>query len=562
MLLQLEITNIALIEHVSIEFKEGLNVLTGETGAGKSIIIDSINALLGGRVTRELIRTGCESAAVSAVYNFKAEKVNQLLEENGIEPEEDGTIIVSREFSMQGKNICRVNGKVVPLSFLKQIGGLLIDVHGQHDNQSLLDVSTHIELLDAFGGDKLSRLRNEYESVLSKYKEKRAELNKLTDKAKERNVRLDMLKYQILEIEQAKLKDGEEEELLLRKNILNSAEKIKSSLSAAYEKMYEGSGKMAGRDIEISAYDLICDSEKDLSDLSKIDERYEKISEKAKEIAYQLYDVIEEIRNEKDSVDFEPGEIEDIEDRLVVINELKRKYGKDISEILARVIEMEEEYQKLFDFEESSKYMEEEIEQLQVRLIDIAKKMTDVRQECARELEPNILKHFEDLEMKNSKFKVEISPASDFMPDGMDEVQFLVSTNLGEPLKPLAKVASGGEMSRIMLSIKAMLAKYDRIPTLIFDEIDVGISGTAAAKVGEKMSMLSTGHQILCVTHIARIAAYADNNILIEKGIEGENTKTYIKTLEGDDLVLEIARLLDGGNISETTKQHAREMLG
>jgi len=323
-----------------------------------------------------------------------------------------------------------------------------------------------------------------------------------------------------------------------------------------------GEAVSAGCGVQPSAYDIICVAEKDVASLSTIDEKYERISEKTKEIAYQLYDIIEEIRGEKDSVDFEPGEMEDIENRLVVINELKRKFGSNINEILACAVAMEEEYQQLVDFEESSKHMEDKIERLKAQLTDIAQKITAVRQECARELEPNIVKHFEDLEMKNSQFKVDITPASDFMSDGVDVVQFLVSTNLGEPVKPLAKVASGGEMSRIMLSIKAMLAKYDKIPTLIFDEIDVGISGSAAAKVGEKMSTLSSGHQILCVTHIARIAAYADNNILIEKGIENENTKTYIKTLNGEDLVLEISRLLDGGNISETTKQHAREMLG
>ena len=555
MLVQLEINNIALIEYVCIEFKPGLNVLTGETGAGKSIIIDSINAVLGGRVSRESIRTGCESAQVSAVYNFSSEELNGIFDENGINKEDDDTIIISREFNLQGRNICRVNGKMVTLSVLKQIGALLVDIHGQNDNQSLLDVSKHIKLLDSFGGKELAGLKEEYTDKLLEYKNKRSELHKLLKNENERLGKLDLLKYQIEEIKRAKLKDGEEEELIDRKNILVSAEKIKLNLNNAYDRLYNGF------EDGTSAHDLLSDSEKDILNLSRIGERYGTLAGKIQDINYQLYDVIEEIRAEKEKIEFEPGEIEEIEDRLFLLNELKRKYGKNISEILYFSKSAREEYNKLFNFEESTRHLEEDLVENKKQLKGLAGNISDIRKKSAKSLEDGILKHFNDLEMKHSKFEVSIQKSEEFLPDGRDIVEFLVSANLGEPLKHLAKIASGGEMSRIMLAIKAILANADDIPTLIFDEIDIGISGTAAARVGEKMAMISKNRQVLCVTHVAKIAAYADNNILIEKGVFGENTKTYVRNLSGDSLILEIARLLDGDNFSETSKRHAAEML-
>ena len=556
MLQQLEITNIALIEHVCIDFKSGLNVLTGETGAGKSIIIDSINAVLGCRITRELIRTGCESAEVTAVYDTLEDSgLNSFFEENGIPVEED-SIIISREFNLQGKNICRVNGKIAPLSLLKQVGTYLVDIHGQHDNQSLLNTAKHIEMLDAFGGSELKQIKAEYSENLVMYKQKQATLSKLLKSAKERESKLDLLEYQINEIKQSKLKVREEEELLSRKNILLSAEKIKTKLSAAYEGLYE-------REVENahSAYDLICDALSDIEQLTQIDERYSALSSKTEELKYQVQDLVGEIRKEKENIDFSEDEIEETEDRLDLINNLKRKYGKNIADILKFLKEAEEEYSKLSDFEENTRQLEEEIRKYNGKLVLLAQRITKIRQNAALILEEGIIKHFEDLEMKNSKFKILMTNTEDFKEDGQDSVEFLISTNLGEPLKPLAKIASGGEMSRIMLAIKAMLAKVDNIPTLIFDEVDIGISGTAAARVGDKMAMLAGNHQVLCVTHIARIAACASNNIFIKKEMEGNSTKTYIVNLNDEDLVLEIARLLDGETSSEITKQHAKEMI-
>lgn len=555
MLLQLEISNIALIEHIIIDFEDGLNVLSGETGAGKSIIIDSINAVLGGRITRDLIRTGCDFASVTALYEFSSDNINSLLEQNGITPEEDGMIIISREFTSGGRNICRINRKTVPLSFLKQVGELLIDIHGQHDNQSLLNVGKHIELLDSFGGKELENLKKDYFSCLEEYRKLKSEFNRINRDAQERERRIEFLQYQINEIGQAKLKLGEEEELLSRKQILSSAERISAGLNEAYQDLYEGTEKSP------NAYDLISKAGAELAGISKISERYHSLSEKIDEINYQLYDIIEEIRKESENLEFEPGEIEEIEDRLDTINNLKRKYGKNIEIILKYASDADEEYKRLIDFDGSVKGLTDNMLVKESEIRSLAQKISELRKVSAHTVEEGITSHFADLEMKKVKFKIDIRESESFLDNGKDLVEFLVSANPGEPFKPLAKIASGGEMSRIMLAIKAMLAKADNIPTMIFDEIDTGISGVAAFKVAEKMRLLSEDHQILCVTHIASIAVAANNNLLIEKEYGEDFARTTVKQIKGEALVNEIARLLDGGAASEASKFHAREML-
>lgn len=555
MLLQLEIMNIALIRQVRIDFASGLNVLTGETGAGKSIVIDAINALLGGRTARELIRTGCDSAFVTGVFQFASGELETLLQEQGIEAEEDETLILSREFNVQGRNICRVNGKTVTLSCLRQVGGCLVDLHGQHDNQSLLNTARHMVLLDAFGGIPLLEAKQLYADQLEQYRQRTAELQGLYRNEKERSDRVDLLAYQIQEIKSAKLKTGEEEALLSRRNILSSSEKIQCSLSRAYTSLYESQDGIS------SAYDRMGDAGQELAGLARIDGRYRQLTERLTDMNYQLYDIIEEIRKEKDHIEYEPGEIEEIEDRISVIRELKRKYGDSIENILQYLSRIEQEYDRLSHYEESTRKLEQEAAESKERLQQSADQVTDLRRRAAFLLESGITEHFADLEMKHTRFAVSIQPAEEFLSSGKDAVEFLVSPNKGEPLKPLGKIASGGEMSRIMLAVKAVLAKADGIPTLIFDEIDTGISGIAAARVGEKMARLAQDHQILCVTHLARIAACAENHILIEKRVEEEMTRTHIRRLSGDGLVQEIARLLDGDSNSETTRKHAIEML-
>ncbi len=555
MLVQLEIHNIALIEQICIDFEPGFQVLTGETGAGKSIIIDSIHTILGGRTTRELIRTGCDSASVTAVFYDTSLQLRQTLEAQGIEPEEDDTLLLYREISASGRNICKVNGKTVPLSALREIGALLIDVHGQHDNQSLLDTEKQLELLDAFCGSDFSNIKQEYAEALVHYRALRQQLKQFSTDEKERANRLDFLSYQINEIQQAKLKEGEEQALLSRKNILLSAEKIQGALSEAYAVLYDGNKK------DDNVRDMLCEAESALQSLGKIDERYGDLAAKIEECRYQLEDITEQIRDQRDSVEVEPNELEDLEERLYLLSQLKRKYGNSIGEILQYLTKAEEEYETLSHFAENTQALEAEIGTMRVKLKNLAGQMTERREAAAAMLEKGILEQLKDLEMPHAQFEIALSKAESFLETGWDQVEFLISPNLGEPVKPLAKIASGGEMSRMMLAIKAVLAKVDSIPTLIFDEIDTGISGVAAARVADKMRMLSKHHQVLCVTHLARIAACANHNLYIEKIMENGATRTTVTPLEGDGLVLEIARLLDGDSCTETTKRHSREML-
>lgn len=555
MLVQLEIHNIALIEQICIDFEPGFQVLTGETGAGKSIIIDSIHTILGGRTTRELIRTGCDNASVTAVFYDTSAQLQEVLKNQGIEPEEDDNLILYREISLSGRNICKVNGKTVPLSALKEIGAVLIDVHGQHDNQSLLDTEKQLELLDGFCGSDFSNTKQEFAQVLATYRQLRQQLKQLTSNERDRASRLDFLSYQIHEIQQAKLKVGEEQALLSRKNILLSAEKIQGALADAYAVLYDGNKK------DDNVRDMLCEAENALQSLGKIAPCYSELASKIEECRYQLEDITEQIRDQRDNVEVEPNELEELEERLYLISQLKRKYAGSIEEILAYLAKAEEEQETLSHFAENTQALEAEINNLRVKLKDLAGKMTERRKQTAAMLEKNILEQLKDLEMPHAQFEIAITKTDAFVETGWDQVEFFISPNLGEPVKPLAKIASGGEMSRMMLAIKAVLANVDQIPTLIFDEIDTGISGVAAARVADKMRMLSNNHQVLCVTHLARIAATANHNIYIEKIMENGTTRTKVTPLAGEALVLEIARLLDGETCTETTKQHSREML-
>jgi DNA repair protein RecN (Recombination protein N) len=563
LLQQLEIHNVALIDRVGIELGNGLNVLTGETGAGKSIIIDSINAILGERLSKDLIRTGKEKAVVEAVFQIDNEKLRDIFEESGIEPEEDGTLIISREFSLSGKNTCRINGKMVTVSMLKDIGGRLVDIHGQHDNQSLLRTESHINLLDSFGGEKINSLKNKYLKLLNEYKEIRSKLRSITGDQNDRERKIDLLKYQIEEIRNAGLKPGEDEELNRQRTILTNSEKIVASLSRAYESLF------SGNNIKSSAYDSINDAVSDLSGIVKLDDGYAEIVKKLEEVSYQIDDIIDAIRKEKDKVEYNPDLLEQIEDRVDLIFKLKKKYGSSIEDINKYLAKIEQELDEIVKSEEIIAGLEEKLNKITKELYLVCVELNKARNEAANILEGKIGTELEDLEMKRAKFKVNIEFCEDnegaceykFTANGLDKVEFLISPNIGEPLKPLSKIASGGEMSRIMLAIKTILADVDEMPTLIFDEIDIGISGKAAQKVGEKLSYISKGHQVICVTHLAQIACMADRHYLIEKEAADGFTKTNVKKLEGTEIKNEVARILGGANISNITLKHAEEML-
>ncbi|HOQ38320.1 MAG TPA: DNA repair protein RecN [Acetivibrio sp.] len=562
MLQRLEIQNIAIIDRVEIELGEGLNVLTGETGAGKSIIIDSINAILGERMSKELIRTGRDKAVVEAVFNVNTDRLSDLFERFGIEGEEDGSLIISREFSASGKNICRINGRIATVSMLKELGERLIDIHGQHDNQSLLRTESHIELLDSFAESKISSLKEEYLKHLESYREIKNKLKKLSGDAGERERKIDILRFQIDEIKKARLKVGEEEEIEKQRNILLNSERIISTLSNAYEALGSG-GKL-----DISALDKINKSVSDFCNIEDYDEKYSALKKRLEAVSYELEDIVSEIRDLRDSIEFEPSVLEELEERLDVLYRLKKKYGDSIEGILEYQENAKKELDEIVNNEEIINKLKDDLEKEDEELYKLAKKINGERIKTAELLESRIGSELQDLEMKNTRFKVNIEfddSVNDgerkYNNNGLDRVEFLISTNAGEPLKPLSKIASGGEMSRIMLAIKTILANVDKMPTMIFDEIDIGISGIAAQKVGEKLCFISKNHQVISVTHLAQIACMADNNYYIEKVTKDGNTETIVKSLNEEDKRNEIARIIGGAKISDIALKHAEEML-
>jgi len=563
MLLQLDIQNVAIIDRVSIELGKGLNILTGETGAGKSIIIDSINAILGERVSKELIRTGKDKARIEAVFQVDNSKLSDIFEELGIEAEEDGTLIISREFTLQGRNICRINGQIATVTMVKKIGERIIDVHGQHDNQSLLRTDSHIRLLDAFAGERIQMLKQKYHEILSNYNKTKSRLMELTGDKYDIERKIDILKYQVDEIKKARLKTGEEEELNKQRIIYSNAEKIIAALSGAYELL------CGGNNLRGSASDAINEAMSEVNSIVRFDEKYLGIAEKLENIVYNLEDVVEEIRRERDLIEYDPDLVEQIEERLDLIYKLKRKYGPSVEEVLEFCKKAEKELEEVLRSEELAEELKKELSKLNEELYTFAIQMNNERQKAAKILEDRIGNELADLEMKNAKFKVNIefddriydNGERKYTGNGLDKVEFLISPNVGEPLKPLSKIASGGEMSRIMLAIKNILANVDSIPTLIFDEIDIGISGRASQKVGEKLSSISKNHQVICVTHLAQIACMADNHYLIEKISDKSSTRTVVKKLSHDESKYEIARIISGSDMSDITIKHAEEML-
>ncbi|WP_010252709.1 DNA repair protein RecN [Acetivibrio cellulolyticus] len=563
MLQQLQIQNIAIIDKVEIELGDGLNVLTGETGAGKSIIIDSINAILGERLSKDLIRAGKDKAAVEAVFTIDDDRLSGLLGEYGIEPEEDGTLIISREFTLSGKNTCRINGKIATVSMLKQIGEMLIDIHGQHDNQSLLRTESHIDLLDSFADENIHNLKNNYLEKLSQYQEIKNRLKSLSGDKNDRERKIDFLKFQIDEIKKARLKPNEEEDLNKQRIILQNAEKIINTLSRVYELVG------IGNKTEKSASDTIGDALSLMGEISKLDERYAAVLKRLEGVSFEVEDIVCEIRSNRDEVEYNPELLEQIEERLDLIYKLKKKYGVSIEEVCAFMANAQKELDEILNNEELVNKLSADLKRADDELYSLAEEISAKRKNAAGLLENKIGSELNDLEMKNARLKVNVefddttgeSGARKYNQNGLDKVEFLISTNAGEPLKPLAKIASGGEMSRIMLAIKTILAKVDKISTLIFDEIDIGISGKAAQKVGEKMSYISRNHQVISVTHLAQIACIADNNYYIEKSTNAESTSTMVRKLNENEIKTEVARIIGGANISDITIKHAEEMI-
>ena len=553
MLLELDIHNIALIDSLRIELTRGLNALTGETGAGKSIVVDSVNLALGHRGGREMVRAGTEKARVRALFDIgECGKAKQFLDEIGIEYD-DGFAEVTREITNQGKSLCRVNGALVPVNTVREFTSLLIDLHGQQEHQRLLNVREHMEYLDAFGGKELLELRSETQEAYSAYSELKAELERLSQDEKTLSQRQDTLEMQLKEIKSAKLKKGEEEELERQSRLFENSEKLSQNVRTAYERLYLG-GK------SISAQESIERALNALNEISDLDEKYAELSERLEEALSQVKDIGYEMQTAFEELSFDPAQADRVYERLEKLKKLRRKYGPEISDVIEYARKAQEELDELANIDFRRDELTAKLEEAEKALYQAASKLTAARSAAAKGLEKAIMEQLKDLGMEKAVLRVQLTPIPP-CARGAEEVEFVISTNPGEPMKPLRDIASGGEMSRFMLALKVVLAAGDGIETLIFDEIDTGISGRMAQTVGEKLALLAGDRQVICVTHLAQIAALSDTQFMVEKHQEGERTVSMVRRLDDEGRLKEVTRLIGGESSDESAVNHARVLL-
>ena len=537
MISNLHIKNIGIIEDVEIDFNNGLNVLTGETGAGKTLIIGSLGIISGGRFSKEMIRKGEKNSYVElCMYEPKSEYAV------------DGNIIISREININGRNMCKINGRMVTVNELKTFMNKFIEIHGQNDNQNLLEIKQHQKYLDGFIGNKIEVLKSEYFELFTRYNQINKELKENYGDDKERQRKIDLLKYQENEIESATLKESEEEELEEKRKIIMNSEKITQSLNEADSAIGE------------NTIDLLSTSIRSLEKIEQIDEKYAQTVSGLKSVYYELQEISKDISSYIEDTYFDEQERNDIEERLDLIYDLKRKYGNSIKEILKYNEEIKQEIDKIENLEERNNELKKQQEEVRVKMTKIATKIHELREKDAVKLSSEINNNLKELEMKNAKINIHVDYIEEeFYSTGKDRIEIYISTNLGEDEKELSKIASGGEMSRIMLAIKTVLAKTDQMPILVFDEIDTGISGKAANKVAEKLSKISANHQVLCISHLPNIAAIADYNYFISKNVKNERTNTNIKLLNETEVINEIARI-SSGEINDATIKYATEL--
>ena len=536
MITTLHIKNIGIIEELSINLNKGLNVLTGETGAGKTLIIDSIQIISGGRFSKEMIRKG-ENTSFIELCIYEPNSPDAI----------EGNIIVSREISINGRNMCKINGRMVTVNELKDFMKKYIEIHGQNDNQELLDSKTHLAYLDSYIGEEIKNLKQQYNNKYKKRSEIKNELKANLGDDKEKERKLDLLKYQLNEIEQANLKINEDLELEEKRKIIVNSEKISSNLTQVDEA------------ISTNSIDSLSFAIKSLGKIENIDEKYEKVSTNLKNIYYELQELARDINQYKEEIDFDANERNEIEQRLDFIYYLKRKYGNTIEEILNYKNKINKEIERINNLEEYNNKLKKELKQIEDEMEELANSISIIRIKNAKELSKKINNELKDLEMKNALINIKVEGQQEFNKDGKDIVKFLISTNLGEDEKELIKIASGGEMSRVMLAIKKVLSDTDKIPVMIFDEIDTGISGNAANAVAEKLSAISNLHQVLCISHLPNIAAVADYNYYISKNIINNRTNTSIKLLKEQEVLEEIARI-SSGEVNEITIKYASKL--
>ena len=553
MLSLLHIENIAVIEQAEIRFDDGFNVLTGETGAGKSIVIDAIGAVLGERTSRDLIRTGARSARVEAIFTQLPSL--SWFDENGVEPDENGELLLQRELYVDGKNVCRAGGKLLTVSQLKALGQQLLNIHGQHEGQLLLDEDRHLSYLDRFGC--LELLLTDYQTAYHSVAELRKEISALQMDEAERERRIDSLNYQIAELERANLTSGEEETLLARRDLLRNAEKLIDAVQGAHF-------ALSGDEDSQGAVALIGDAEYSLSGVRRVSDSLDELAKKMAELRLAADDLAEQVRDLRDDFDFTPGELDEVESRLDVIFRLRKKYGNTVEEMLEYLERCRKELEQLQDSDDTRIRLEQKLEKVRKEAWKKGRLLSDRRKEVAKDLQKRIQNELAQLDMPKVRFEASFTAkdAQDGMDaTGLDQVCFLMSANVGEDLKPIARIASGGELARVMLALKSVLAENDDVTTLIFDEVDTGVSGRAARKVAEKMADIAASKQVLCVTHLPQIAAMADTHFSVEKGEKNGRTFTQVELLSQERRKEELARLTGGATVTALQLESAGQLL-
>lgn len=548
MLELLHIENIAIIEAADIEFAPGFNALTGETGAGKSIVIDSLSAVLGQRTSRELIRTGAEKAFVSAAFSGMAP---ELAEELGIQPEADGTLLLQREIQTDGKNVCRVNGRPVTVGQLRALGARLLNIHGQHDGQQLLDEEQHIVYLDSFG--RVESLAITYAEKYKNFTDIRRQIGALQMDEAEKARRVDTLQYQIEELKRAKLKPGEEEELTARRGMLRNAEKFLDAVAGA-------DYALNGDDSGGGALSALRQAQDALGGVRHLDDAFGQLYERLGEAYSEVYDIAATVEDKRGELDVSPGELDRVESRMDLLYRLKKKYGATVEDMLDYQARCEAELAQIEDAGDTLARLEQALSKAEKGARQAAQALSDARKAAADRLTAQILAELQQLDMGKIRFAVDFAEKP-LDSDGMDAVRFLMSANVGEELRPIHKIASGGELARIMLAMKNVLSEQDHVGTMVFDEVDTGVSGRAAQKVAEKMARISRRKQVLCVTHLPQLAAMADTHFSVEKGERGGRTYTEVRRLDREQRRRELARLTGGSHVSQTMLDGAEELL-
>ena len=548
MLELLHIENIAIIEAADIEFAPGFNALTGETGAGKSIVIDSLSAVLGQRTSRELIRTGAEKAFVSAAFSGMAPELTETL---GIQPEADGTLLLQREIQTDGKNVCRVNGRPVTVGQLRALGAQLLNIHGQHDGQQLLDEEQHIVYLDSFG--RVENLAITYAEKYKGFTDIRRQIGALQMDEAEKARRVDTLQYQIEELRRAKLTPGEEEELTARRGMLRNAEKFLGAVAGA-------DYALNGDDSGGGALSALLQAQDALSGVRHLDDAFGQLYERLGEAYSEVYDIAATVEDKRGELDVSPGELDRVESRMDLLYRLKKKYGATVEDMLDYQARCEAELAQIEDAGDTLVRLEQALSKAEKEARQAAQALSDARKAAAEQLTAQILTELQQLDMGKIRFAVDFAEKP-LDSDGMDTVRFLMSANVGEELRPIHKIASGGELARIMLAMKNVLSEQDHVGTMVFDEVDTGVSGRAAQKVAEKMARISRRKQVLCVTHLPQLAAMADTHFSVEKGERGGRTYTEVRRLDREQRRQELARLTGGSHVSQTMLDGAEELL-